>query len=199
MKKIGFFGGTFDPIHFGHLNLAVQVLEKKKWDEIWFCPAQLNPFKQNGETSGHHRLAMVNLAIAPFPKFRSLDLELQRQGPSYTIDTIRTLLEMDKNQSEIGLILGDDTIHQFAQWKEAEELVRLVPLVIGVRHPEKEHFHSGNPRMDEALKKGCLETSLMEISATQVRDRLKNGLPCSHLVPKEVLDYIREFRLYSKP
>lgn len=89
LKRIGFFGGTFDPIHLGHLNLAVEIMEKRQLDEVWFCPARVNPFKQDEQaTDAFQRLEMVKIAIRDIPFFRAVDVEMSREGPSYTYDTI---------------------------------------------------------------------------------------------------------------
>src|ERR1700741_3811719 len=101
MANIGIYGGTFDPIHLGHLNLAIDMLEKRNLDEIWFCPAWISPHKLAKEpaAAAHHRLAMLQLAIAGIPQFRILDVEIQRQGPAYTVDTLRELIEQEKSKS----------------------------------------------------------------------------------------------------
>lgn len=199
-KTIGIFGGTFDPIHFGHLNLAIEVLEKKPLDEVWFCPAHISPFKQ-GEKSVEpsHRLNMINLALTTFKQFRSIDIELKREGPSYTIDTLRYLIDQEKlnlSPKNFVFIMGDDATRDFLKWHLAEEIVRLVPLAIGCRQQHLQCPLTGNQNVDKALKQGCIPTRVMDISATEIRDRLKKGLNCRHLVPKEVLDYIKEFHLY---
>lgn len=196
-KVIGIFGGTFDPIHLGHLNLAIEILEKKPLDEVWFCPARSSPFKREGEsTAAHHRLKMIDLAIAPIPAFRSVDIELQREGPSYTIDTLRYFVEQEKSNpspTTFSLIMGEDTFFNFFNWRHPEEIMRLAPLTIGCR--QYNLAGKEDPVIEQALK-GCLSTRIMEISGTEIRERLKKGLYCGHLVPKEVLDYIREFHLY---
>lgn len=170
---IGFFGGTFDPIHFGHLNLAESLKEREGLKEIWICPAWQSPFKKGVKTaSPQDRLAMCKLAIEDFPGFKVIDTEIVRGGPSFTIDTIRSL------KGSFRLILGDDQVKSFDQWKEADELKKLAPPLIGAR------FGEG------------IKTPIMEISATDIRNRLAKGLPCAHLVPHKVLDYIFKNGLY---
>jgi len=198
-KTIGILGGTFDPIHFGHLNLAVEILEKWPLDEVWFCPAQCNPFKEKEGEEAKHRLKMVNLALMPFPKFRAIDIELNRDGPSYTIDTLKQLIEKEKlapERSQFVLLMGGDAAMSFPKWRNAEEIVSLVPLAVGLRLGEISHFKEDNTSIAQAIKKGCFPTNQMDISATEIRERLKKRLPCAHLVPKEVLDYIKTFCLY---
>jgi nicotinate-nucleotide adenylyltransferase len=193
--KVGVFGGSFDPFHLGHLNLSIEMLEKRGLDEVWFCPARLNPFKQEGATAAAvHRLEMVRLGTSKFPFFRLLDLELTREGPSYTYDTIVTLMQTHKAQ--FSLILGNDALAGLSRWHRIEELITLVPLLIGSRKGNLDSI-TGSPSLLEAIQRGLTPTREMEISATEVRQRLREGLICDHLLPKEVLDYIKRHQLYS--
>ncbi len=200
VKKIGFFGGSFDPIHNGHLNLAVEMMERHKLDQILFCPASQSPHKQAMPpiASKEHRRAMVAAAIAPMPKFTFLDIEIQKSDPSYTIDSIRTLIERDGDAArQYHLILGEDAIAHFHQWKEAEELVVLAPPFVGSR--EEEAFPKAMPKnIASLLKKGMTKTSIMEISSTAIRERIARGLYCGHLLPAKVWDYIVQNQLYRE-
>lgn len=165
---IGFFGGTFDPIHFGHLTLAQTLMEKAGLKEVWFCPAGQNPFKEGIKSaSPEDRFEMCRLAVQDFPGFKVIDTEIKRKGPSYTIDTIRSL-----KGGPFRLILGEDQILSFDQWKEVDALKQLAPPLIGPRDG-------------------------VELRATNIRSRLEKGLPCAHLVPHKVLDYIFKNGLYS--
>ncbi len=186
-KKIGFFGGTFDPIHFGHLNLAIQMLEKHQFDEILFCPAALSPYKraESPKASGEHRLEMVALAIAPVKSFTLLDWEIKREGPSFTIDTIRALIERLPD-AEFHLLLGEDAEEGLALWKESDALLRLAPPFLATRFS-----HSAEARPE------LTPIPLLEISSTDIRERLRVKKYCGHLVPAKVLDYITQHRLYS--
>ncbi len=126
-KKVGFFGGSFDPIHLGHLNIAIELAEKHKLDEVFICPTSQSPFKkaQPPIASKEHRRAMVTAAISPLPNFTLLDLELQKSMPCYTIDTIRALIAIDqqhKKKKSYFLLLGEDAIEHFHEWREVEEL-----------------------------------------------------------------------------
>lgn len=168
--KIGFLGGTFDPIHFGHIQIALEMLENQGLDEIWFCPAFQSPFKGSGGISPEHRKKMVELGIDGIKGLRLIDLELKRQGPSYTVDTMRELKSLHPN-NEVFLILGEDAKRDFSQWKEAQALGEMAPVLVG--------------------KRGKLD-----ISSTEVRQRLKEGKFCGHLVPSKVLDYIHQYHLY---
>ena len=194
MKKkiIGFFGGSFDPIHFGHINLALEMVEKHNLDEVIFCPAFCSPFKSAAPpfASPEHRLAMIRLALTPIQRFRVTPIEIERGGPSYTIDTLKALVK----EGDFRLILSDEAVARFDQWKDASELIRLAPPLIGTR---REPFAAGYGAVGEALRKGITQTRLFEISSTEVRDRIKKNLYCGHLVPDIVLDYIASHRLYS--
>lgn len=199
-KRIGIYGGTFDPIHFGHINLAIQIRELRQLDEVWFCPVQINPHKQNQiPTSFEHRFAMLQLAIAPIPYCSITDIESQREGPSYTIDTLNALKNQKGAESiDFSFVMGDDALPSFCRWHRPEEIVKLVHIYIGRRqvivpNPEK---MSDIPLICEAMKKGMTETTLVSISGTDIRKRLKEGLYCGHLIPEKVIDYIFRHRLY---
>lgn len=193
MKKKGFFGGSFDPIHFGHLNLAIQLMEKHGLDEVVLCPASISPHKGEAppRAHGHHRLEMARIAVEPVKNFSVLDWEVKTEGPSYTVDTLRRL-SLEK-PAEWHLILGEDTLTEFARWKEPEVILSLAPPLIGRRPGTHKNISS---QMGESLSKGMTEIAVMEISSTLLRDRLKKGKFCGHLVPAKVLDYIHQHHLY---
>ncbi len=183
MKKIGFFGGSFDPLHFGHLNLAISLSEYHHLDQVLFCPVCRSPFKEEGPiASAEHRLAMTQLAIQELPRFRLCKLEIERGGVSYTVDTLRDLRKAHPHD-EFFLLLAEDSIESFSRWKDSEEIVRLAKPLFGARQKGSGHA-------------GLTPIPVMEISSTEVRRRLKKNLPCQHLVPGIILDYIRQHRLY---
>ena len=188
MKVVGFFGGSFDPIHFGHINLAIELMEKCALDKVLFCPAFCSPFRGDHppQTSPSHRLNMVRLGIEGIPQFSVLPCEVEQPGPSYTIDTIKAL---QKPGIQYHLLLSDESAAHFAQWKNASELLHLAPPLVGSRH-------HGHLEFDPNAK--AIVTKIFEISSTEVRRRLHEGKPCSHLVPAKVLDYIQTHRLYSR-
>lgn len=201
LKHVGIYGGTFDPIHFGHLNVAIEMLETYPLDEVWFCPAQNNPHKPELQsTSSYHRLKMLEIALADFPQFSIITHELQRDGPSYTIDTLRELIADEKNKTDpfqFFLIIGEDSIPGFFQWRDPKEIIKLVPLLVARRSLiEKPLELHGDPEICKALNKGIIQTHVMDISATRVRNRIRQGLPIGHLVPAKVIDYIYQNQLY---
>lgn len=193
-KSIGFFGGTFDPIHFGHINLALQMLEVHGLEKILFCPVFCSPFKkdQPPAASPSHRLALLELALEDIPGFAVSRIEIDRGGISYTIDSLRTLIAEGKvGGGGLRLILSDDSAAHFDRWKESEEILRLAPPLVGIR--------GGGPKipLSESLRKGFTPMRAMEISSTEIRERLKKKLYCGHLVPRKALDYIYSHHLYS--
>lgn len=202
--KVGFYGGTFDPPHFGHLNLALEILEAHHLDEVWFCPACCNPHKQECQpiASVHHRLEMLKLALEDVPNCKILDIEANRPGPSYTVDTLRSLINQEKKKKsprQICLIIGDDAAPGFCRWHEAEEITRLAPIFVGRRSTAALAPLTGGPEICQALQKGMTPTPYLEISSTEIRKRLAAGKYCGHLVPSKVLDYIYQHQLYFIP
>ena len=198
MKKVGFFGGTFDPIHLGHINLAICILEHYHLDEVLFCPASLSPHKiaEEPTASKQQRREMVELAIRPIEAFTCLEAELFREGPSYTIDTIRALKHAHPSV-EYHLILGEDSLERLSEWREIEELIAIAPPLIGNRTANlSEGFHHLPSKIKKAVQKGMTPIPVMDISSTELRQRLKEGKYCGHLLPAEVANYIKEYRLY---
>lgn len=194
-RKIGIFGGSFDPIHLGHLNLAIQLKEIHSLQEVIFFPAFCSPYKKSDapKAEGIHRLKMVKLAIRDMEGFSVHPFEIQNEGISYTIDTIR-MLKGDKgyHKAELHLLLSEDSLEDFDKWKEVEEILALAPPLVGCRS-----FPPSIPKKFlQILRKGVTRTKIMEISSTEVRQRLKKKLFCGHLVPREVLRYIDKNKLY---
>ena len=198
-QNIGFLGGSFDPIHYGHIHLALELQERYQLDAVLFCPAFLSPAKQEDppQASAEERLAMVSLALEGLPQFSILDHEIKRQGISYTIDTIRALIEesnLKQEKKKFHLLLGDDALENILPWHEIEELFLLSPPLIGSRTGViPTHLP---PLMTEKVRKGFTRMPILDISSTLLRERLKKKLYCAHLMPAKVLDYIYENQLY---
>lgn len=199
-KKVGFFGGSFDPIHLGHLNIAIELAERHKLDEVYICPTSQSPFKKSQPpiASKEDRRAMVTAAISPLPNFTLLDLELQNSMPCYTVDTIRALIAANHKKNYF-LLLGEDAIEHFHEWREVEELVKLATPLIGSRATKSFNRKGLTPVLSSSIEKGLTEIPIMEISSTGIRDRLKKGLYCGHLLPAKVWDYIQQHQLYKQP
>lgn len=195
MKRIGFFGGTFDPIHFGHLNLAINILEKHHLDHIFFSPANFSPTKGDALPISPNwaRKEMTQMAIEDIPQFSLLTLEMEREGPSYTIDTIKELIQQDP-RAEFHLILGEDVLEGLPRWKQVEELLNIAPPLTGTRPGAK--LPTLPLLIREAVDKGKTDIASMDISSTDLRERLIQKKYCGHLIPAKVLDYIHTHELY---
>lgn len=191
-KRVGFFGGSFDPIHFGHVHLAIQLFEIHGLDEVLFCPAACSPLKMRDPpfAKGEDRFAMLQRALEGIAHFQITPLEIERGSPSYTIDTLKALKAPGM---EFHLLLSEEAASTLPLWKEAQELLELAPPLVGARSGA---FSYPQP-FAKVLKKGHTQTKIFEVSSTEVRERLKKGLYCGHLVPAKALDYICRHRLYS--
>lgn len=195
-ERVGFFGASFDPIHFGHINLAIEILEKCQLDKILFCPAHLSPGKVDNppHASKSHRLNMVQLATEDHPAFTPCSEELSRPSPSYTIETMEGLA---KKGIQLFLILAEDSAYHLMKWKEIERLLSIAPPLIGSRYGlDESKLERLSPTIKETILDGCVSTRRMEISSTDIRERLKKRLYCSHLLPSKILDYIYQSGLY---
>ena len=193
-KKIAIFGGTFDPIHFGHINLAIQLKELFKFDVVLFCPAYCSPFKEANPPSiaALDRLIMVDQAIRDIEGFKALDLEIKRKGVSYTIDTIRELIKKYGHDVNFFLLMSKKTGKSFFQWKGSKEIIKIsTPIVGGSWKGEKKEFISLGFK-----EKFLVDTMQMDISSTYVRNRLKKKLYCNHLLPLNLVDFINKNGLY---
>ncbi len=189
-KRIGLFGGSFDPIHLGHLNLAINLLEQCSLDQVLFCPTTLSPFKTETPAIAaiEHRLEMIRRTIDPIDAFALLDWEAKSGdgGPTYTIDTVRALAQ-DPSQ-EVYLLIGEDHLDALHRWKDSAELIRLAPPLVASREVSKP---AASP-----LEVTQIKIPLYEISSTEIRERLLEKKYCGHLVPALALDYIYQNQLY---
>lgn len=194
---IGIFGGTFDPPHLGHIQLAIQLLERHSLKEIWFCPASTNPFKRETQVaSAAHRYAMLELALEDVPHCSVSTIELQRQGISYTVDTLRELKQQHPSE-EFALILGSDGMEGFMAWHQPHEIVSLAHLLIGTRSNQKPpECLRAFPDIWYAVTEGWTPIPQFDISSTEIRHRLNQKHYCGHLLPAKVLDYIIKNQLY---
>lgn len=188
MKKIGILGGTFDPPHLGHLVIANEVLDACNLDEIWFMPNQEPPHKKKSNAiSDKDRLSLLKLAIGGHPKFKIEPIELERQGPSYTYETMKILTKQHLDK-QFYFIIGADMIEYLPKWHHINQLVKLVHF-IGVGRPSYSH-HSEYPIQ-------YVDIPEMEISSSLIRSRLKDGKTIRYLVSDSVRKYIEENHLYG--
>ena len=191
MSKIGIFGGTFDPIHNGHLITAQSVIELRNLEKIIFIPAYISPHKQHEKAStAQHRLNMLKLAIDDIPFFECSDYEINQHTISYTIGTLR---EFKKRYDQIDLIIGYDNIFQFHTWNEPDEILKLANVVV-LRRKSSHPLDYVDKYVEAAT---FVQTRGIEISATDIRNRVHEGLPIYYLVPEKVLDYIYKHNLYK--
>lgn len=195
MKKIGIMGGTFDPIHLGHLLAAETALEACGLDEVWFIPSAGPPMKLGDPgADGASRLEMVKMATAPHPRFKAVDLELQRGGVSYSYDTVKDLRERYPDFS-FAYIIGSDRINDLQHWHRSEELAELVTF-IGVERPDEAADTEALP----AYLRDRLVLAVMPqigISSTDIRQRRLKGNSIRYLVTENVYEYIAEKGLYE--
>jgi len=190
--KIGIFGGTFDPIHHGHLIVAEYVREHVGLDRIIFIPTDISPHKQAANpASAKDRLAMLREAIRSNPFFESTDLEVARGGVSYTVETLRTLKQRSPAE-DLYLLIGADNISDFLTWREPGEIVRLAQIIV-MNRPGFKRTVPDSPLLANVIQ--C-EVPNIDISATEIRRRLLKGLPISYLVPPSVAKYIARHHLY---
>lgn len=187
MRANGLLGGSFDPIHNGHLTTATALLEQLNLSAIRFVVAREQPLKKGHGASADHRARMVELAIADGPGFRVETLELDRPGPSYTVDTLRALRAREPGMEWV-VLLGSDAARDLDRWKEAADVARLARVVVFGR--------AGDTIPASPLIAGTAVVPVVNISATEVRERVREGLPFDHLVPPPVARYIRQNRLY---
>jgi nicotinate-nucleotide adenylyltransferase len=200
--RIGVFGGSFDPVHHGHLELARSCRDQAMLDRIWFIPAAHQPFKPDGPfATNADRLAMLELALAGETSFEISTLELDRGGMSYTIDTLLTLSAMVPD-AELFLLMGADSLVDFPYWRRPADICRVAtPLVVnrgGEPAPNFEHLDQILPpeRIDE-IKASQVTMTPMEHSSANIRRLIATGGGWRELVPKSVAAYIRKHRLYQ--
>ncbi|MEI7884269.1 MAG: nicotinate-nucleotide adenylyltransferase [Clostridia bacterium] len=199
--KIGVMGGTFDPIHLGHLVLAESVRESLELQEVIFVPTALPPHKELiNITNSKHRYEMVKNAIATNPFFSITDFEIQHEDISYTIDTIKHLMEKNNYEVDLFFITGADALMQILTWRDIEELLVLCNFVAATRPgtniSELKTFMSSLPMCFQE-KIQLLVMPALDISSTLIRQRINKGKSIKYLVTAEVEEYIYEHELYQ--
>lgn len=188
---IGLFGGSFDPVHHGHLIVAQVAAEKLRLDSLRFVPAREQPFKAGQHhTSSEHRAAMLTLAVAGTPGFSVERSELTRPGPSYTVDTLRYLRDREPS-AEFMLLLGADAAADLPAWKEADQLPQLARIAVFAR--------PGSPVPHLPWITLAVEVPGIDISATEIRRRARTRQSVRYWVPDAVAEYIKAHQLYLDP
>ncbi|REJ93903.1 MAG: nicotinate-nucleotide adenylyltransferase [Planctomycetota bacterium] len=197
--RLGIYGGTFDPVHYGHLILAEQCREQCALDEVWFIPAAVPPHKIGDQiSSGETRCEMLELAIAGYPEFQVSRMELERDGPSYTVDTLSALQSEDPTR-ELFLLIGADSVADFPTWREPSRIADLARLVVvnrGDDAPDLSAVESALgadvvERIDEVVMPG------VDLSATDLRGRVAEGRSIRYMTPRAVEVYVAEHGLYA--
>ena len=197
--KIGVMGGTFDPVHKGHLIVTEEVRSRLGLAEVLFVPAGQPWLNKTGAIlAAEHRVQMVRLAIADKPYFRLTTMEVERAGPSYTIDTITELKAQLEPGDELFFLLGWDSLAQLPQWRDAPRLIKMCHLVAvprpGYVLPDLNSLQAVLPGLSQSLT--LLDKPEVNISATEIRKRVAQGLSIRHLVPEPVDEYIKQHKLY---
>ena len=219
--RIGLFGGTFNPVHLGHLRAAVEVREGFELDEIYLIPAALPPHKASGEVAASaDRLHMLNLALGADSGLKVSDVELNRSGPSYTIDTVQHFKQALPAESLLYLIMGLDAFLEIDTWKSYRELLTQIPLIV-INRPTADHRTTSVPWkiMDDYISSQLameysfsasrsaylardqqpiyvLEVTALDISSTVIRRHIGKNRPIDYLVPQRVAEYIRTKGIY---
>ena len=201
MRKIGILGGSFDPVHNGHIGLAADAKNQMGLDEVLLIPAKLQPFKlDKNMVSGQQRLEMIKLAVADKPGLTPCDYELQQEQISYTYKTLKAISEMEGPDTEIYFLTGTDSLLQIHRWKNADEMLRTYNFVVGSRPGYKDDELR---ECIEILKKEYntnvtkVDNNQLNISSTDIRERLHSGQGLAGLVPEVVERYIIEHGLYK--
>ncbi len=211
--RIGLLGGTFNPIHFGHLHIAEEVFKSCHLEQVWFIPTCQPPHKHlASEISFDHRLEMVNLALAEYPDFSSCDIEGRRGGASYSVETLQQL-QCKYPQHEFYFIMGLDSFQEIGSWKNYPQLFDLAHIVVTARPGFSgslqellpvaiaERFcydsKSKNLQCDTGFSLIKVAHTCRDISSTEIRQRLLDSRVVAGQVPQVVIDYIQAYHLYS--
>ena len=191
--RIALFGGRFDPVHNGHLVVAEYIREELLLDQVVFIPAALPPHKKT-RIDAELRLSMIKACISDNPDFKLSDIELRREGTSYSIDTILQLkAEYQLDRSDLFWIMGADNLAEFHKWKNPQKIVEHCQLVVYPRGKHRSEIHQSVRQNYIFLE----NAPILDISSTFVRDLISAGRSVKYLVPTEVLKIINKFGLYS--
>ena len=213
MRKIGLFGGTFDPIHLGHLQVAADAQRQLQLDEVRFIPCHQPAHKAQPLASAHHRVAMITQGIQPYPSFRCDTCELERDQPSYTLDTLIHLRNLLGHDIGFYWLIGADAFSQIDQWSRWEQLLDYTHFVVMERAGEKVQFttpslpiwlQTHRATIAEAIHQThghiieCAVTP-MTISSSDIRKRLMNRESVDSLLAPSVIQYVQQHSLYTEP
>ena len=195
--NIGLLGGTFDPPHIGHLVIGDQALQQLELDEVWFTPVGQPPHKPGRRISAAgHRVAMTRLAIATHPRFRVCEDDVDRPAPHYSLTLIQ-LLRTKHPQHSWTFIIGEDSLADLPKWHQPAALLELVTLAVARRPhsaPQMQSLRQIVPDIEQRIK--WIDAPLIDLSSTELRNRIGNGQTTRYLVPRAVSEYAGEHRLY---
>lgn len=212
-QRIGMFGGTFDPVHLGHLRSAVELYEALSLDRLHMMPAQQPPLRGRPQVSAQQRLALLAAGIGDTPGLIADDRELRRAGPSYSADTLAELRAEVGNQARLVMVIGFDAFLRLTQWNQPERLFELAHLVVMARPGYSDPLPSSLMELVEHRRVDSVETlmqqpcggylplelpSLMAISATYIRERLEAGKSVRYLLPDPVERIVEQDGLYRQ-
>jgi nicotinate-nucleotide adenylyltransferase len=204
--RVVLYGGTFDPVHYGHLITARAVAEARGYDKVVLLPSASPPHKASARAGAADRLEMLRLAVMGDEMFDVCDLEISRPGKSYTFDTLQVLREIHRPDVELHWIVGADMLADMPNWHRAAEVVDQARIVIALRPPWHEQIEQtladlaarlGAVRTRK-LADGIVRTPLIDISSSEIRRRIACGLPVRYFVCDAVADFIREKGLYRR-
>lgn len=191
MKRIGVLGGTFNPIHIGHLAIAQMAQEKMRLDTVIFVPSNMPPHKERGGiASPRHRFNMVACAIRNNPRFDISDFEIKKSGMSYTVDTMRYFRKIFPDNTELFFIIGGDTLCQLEKWRYIKDIANIATF-IAVNRPGRFKKKTWIPYRSVSMPG-------IDISSSYVRARIAEGKTVRYFVPECVIRYIKRCRLYQK-
>lgn len=199
--KIGVFGGSFDPIHLGHLILAENCREQIGLNQVLFMPCAMSPHKRDGaHGSDRQRLEMLDLAIGGHRDFVRSDMEIKRGGVSYTVDTLQAL-KVQNPENEWFFLMGADSLESFSSWREPEEILRLArPIIVGRPGSEPVDLSLLEPLSSvgyvDSIKELHVESPLIDISSTKIREQVSANKSIRFLVPRSVEKYIETQKMY---
>lgn len=200
-RRIGIMGGTFDPIHYGHLVAAEGALYEFALEKVIFVPAGRPPHKPNYHiTDPWQRFAMTSLAVQSNPFFQALSLEVERPGPSYAIETVREVSMLNPGM-QVYFITGADAVSEILTWKNTEQLLSLCHFIAATRPGYRmDDMWEKLNRLPVRLKNNifCMEVPALAISSTDIRQRLREGRPVKYLLPELVEDYIFKNNIYGR-
>ena len=203
-ERIGLYGGSFDPIHFGHLIPARSIAERLALSRVVLIPSARPPHKHSGTVADvRDRLAMATLAVQGDPLFQVSDVELHREGPSYTFDTVQQFRAMLHPAAELFWIIGADSLPELPTWYRISELVAAVTIVT-VARPGWEGGElpaltvAVGPQLAEELLENCYETPEIDISSTDIWQRVGEARSIRYLTPDAVVSYIESHQLYRR-